>query len=518
MLHVLGCITEQHDLRLVVLAALLCVTGSWTAISLASRARVSASFARSGWTVGAGFVFGTGVWATHFVAMLAYKSSFAIGYDIVPTVGSILVAVSVSTVGFWALLRGHAVVGGMLLGLSVCLMHYVGMDSVEGPFHILFNFYYVASSVIVGVTLATLAALAGISIQDIRGRILATGLLVASIVSLHFTAMTAVTLAPDPTVAFSDVVMAPQSLAIAVAAAAMLIVGLGLTAALLDSHLALRRTDEAARLRAYIVDLESTRLALQETAANLTNALAQASAANDAKSAFLAAMSHELRTPLNAVIGFSDLILTEPFGALGNARYKAYLSDIRNSGSHLLDIINDVLDLSRLDAGQENLSEEEIDIDNLMESALRMVRPQADSSRLRVSVKMEADLPCVLVDARRIRQVLLNVLSNAVKFTPENGDVHINVDAANSGLRIRIADTGIGIAREDMRRVFERFGQVDSSLARKYEGTGLGLPLARQLTELHGGTLTLESELGVGTTVTIVLPLFRLVAPKSAAA
>jgi signal transduction histidine kinase len=290
-----------------------------------------------------------------------------------------------------------------------------------------------------------------------------------------------------------------------------------LVGALLDHHLALRSTVEADRLRAYIAELEATKRSLEGTSRDLNSALVRADAANQTKSAFLAAMSHELRTPLNAVIGFSELVLSECFGPIGSVRYKEYIGDIRKSGSHLLSLINDVLDLSRLDAGQASLKEEKTSLVSIFDETWRMVAGQANQAGVTVSIDLPGNLPRIVADPRRIRQVFLNLLSNAVKFTPHGGRVSISASRIADGLSISIADTGIGIAREDIPKALERFGQVDSRLSRRYEGTGLGLPLAKQLVELHGGTFDLQSTVGVGTTVTMTFPIERIVAADEAA-
>jgi signal transduction histidine kinase len=243
-----------------------------------------------------------------------------------------------------------------------------------------------------------------------------------------------------------------------------------------------------------------------------------AEAASRAKSQFLANMSHELRTPLNAVIGFSELLLSETLGPLGHPRYREYLTDIHGSGNHLLALINDVLDLSRLDAGEGKLHEERTAPAELLELAVRTIAPQAANAGVRLTSDVEPNLPDMMLDARRLYQVLLNILSNAVKFTPGAGSVHAAMARDGEGLRIRISDTGIGIAEKDMARVLERFGQVEDDFARKYIGAGLGIPLSKQFVELHGGRLTLESELHVGTTVTVLLPAARFLPPEVEAA
>ena len=238
-----------------------------------------------------------------------------------------------------------------------------------------------------------------------------------------------------------------------------------------------------------------------------------AETANRAKSEFLANMSHELRTPLNAIIGFSEVIKKGMFGPL-SARYCSYGGDIHESGTHLLNLINEILDLSKLEAGHFELHEEHVDIASVIQTSRRLVEPLAEKGKVQLSEAAENDLPLIRADERRIRQVLINILSNAVKFTPEGGQVRVQSSLRSDGLIMVVSDTGIGIAPGEIPKAMEPFGQIDSKVSRKYEGTGLGLPLAKRLVELHGGTLTVESALGVGTTVTIVLPRERVVPRK----
>jgi signal transduction histidine kinase len=235
-----------------------------------------------------------------------------------------------------------------------------------------------------------------------------------------------------------------------------------------------------------------------------------AEAANRTKSEFLANMSHELRTPLNAVIGFSEMIKVEMFGPV-TERYRGYADDIYNSGTHLLGLINEILDLSKLEAGQFELHEEEIDLAGTVEASLNLVEAQAQKSKIQVSTALDPKVCMIRADDRRMRQILINLLSNAVKFTPEGGKVQVSSLLKNDGLAIQVSDTGIGIAAEDMAKVMTSFGQVESRVSRKYEGSGLGLPLAKHLVELHGGTLTIQSQVDVGTTVTVMLPSNRIV-------
>jgi len=247
-------------------------------------------------------------------------------------------------------------------------------------------------------------------------------------------------------------------------------------------------------------------------------ALRKISAASDAKSAFLANMSHELRTPLNAIIGFSDLMRSQLLGPLGRPRYREYVDDIHSSGLHLLSLINDVLDLSRLDAGMATLVEREVSLRNVADEACKMVATQAKKADARLTIKVPIDLPNVLGDERRIKQIIVNLLSNAIKFTPGPGIITVEMEEAASGILLKVIDNGIGICEADLPKVFERFGQVDNELSRMHDGTGLGLPLVKQLIELHGGSLAAESKLGVGTTITVAFPMNRIIKPANSVA
>jgi len=246
---------------------------------------------------------------------------------------------------------------------------------------------------------------------------------------------------------------------------------------------------------------------LAATNEELQTALIKANEANRAKSEFLAVMSHELRTPLNAIIGFAEIMQLGVFGEIENKNYREYLVNIGDSGKHLLGVINDILDVSKVEAGRLELVEEYIDLGEVVEAAIRLVREKAVEGELDLSVNLEKDMPVMRGDERRLKQIVLNLLSNAVKFTPEGGAVRVYAGVGdNGGHTITVADTGIGIAPEDLDVAMSPFGQVDRRLSRRYEGTGLGLPLCKGLIEQHGGILELESEEGAGTTAVVRFP------------
>jgi PAS domain S-box-containing protein len=251
--------------------------------------------------------------------------------------------------------------------------------------------------------------------------------------------------------------------------------------------------------------------AMKEAEEDLIDAKEHAEAANQAKSQFLANMSHELRTPLNAILGFSEIIASQPLGPIDPARIRLYAGDIHESGRLLMQIINDILDLSKIEAGRVTLSEGPCDLHEIVRTTLNLVSNAAQTKNLRLSDSLAPDLPVVLGDERALTQVLLNLVNNAVKFTLPGGKIALEAATMPDGIAISVTDTGIGIAEEDVPLVFSAFGQVEDAFVRGHDGAGLGLPIARALVELMGGRLDLHSRLGIGTRVTLWLPASRIV-------
>ena len=252
---------------------------------------------------------------------------------------------------------------------------------------------------------------------------------------------------------------------------------------------------------------------LREAEAISRHGREQAEYASRTKSEFLANMSHELRTPLNAIIGFSEIIKDEVLGPLGNEQYNSYALDIHDSGLHLLGLINDILDFSKAEAGKITLIEKPVDLPDTIDACTRLLAPRVAGTSVTLESNIQADFPRITADQTRLKQIIINLLSNGVKFT-EQGSVTVEAEFdTETGIVIRVRDTGIGIAEEDIEHAFSMFGQVDSALSRKFEGTGLGLPLSRSMAHLHGGDLVLQSELGKGTCAIITLPAERIIHP-----
>jgi two-component system cell cycle sensor histidine kinase PleC len=270
--------------------------------------------------------------------------------------------------------------------------------------------------------------------------------------------------------------------------------------------------DNDLRLRATVIDLKRSQTALEHQAIELAD-LAQkysdeknrAEEANQTKSKFLANMSHELRTPLNAIIGFSEIMGSGMFGTLGSEKYQEYCHDILTSGHYLLEVINDILDMSKIEAGRMKLDLESLDLGKALAESLRVVAGRAETKNLVLRAEIVDNIP-VVADRRAVKQILINLLSNAVKFTPDGGKVTVRSRVLSESIVLMIADTGIGIAQQSLRRLGQPFEQVESQLTKTYHGSGLGLAIAKSLTNLHGGSMRLRSTLGAGTVVLVRLP------------
>ncbi|MAF95133.1 MAG: hypothetical protein CMM60_05195 [Rhodospirillaceae bacterium] len=258
--------------------------------------------------------------------------------------------------------------------------------------------------------------------------------------------------------------------------------------------------------------IDTRTLELKELNKHLNKSKKEAESANQAKSEFLANMSHELRTPLNAIVGFSEALENEIYGPLGNKKNLESVAAIHKSGAHLTHIINDILDVSKIEAGKTEIMDADINLSESISACIDMVAPLSTKAGVSVEGDIPDTLPHVRADEDHVKEIVINLLSNAIKFTPNGGQVTASAEhVKRNGVVIRVTDTGIGIAAKDIPKVMEPFGQIAESQKRNHGGTGLGLPICKSLIELHGGSLEIESELGKGTTVTAKFPAERTV-------
>jgi len=493
----LGHFFHDHTPSLVALSIAVAILASYAALDLAARIRAATGTTRRAWLACAAVAMGGGIWSMHFIAMLALDPGPRIEFDVGPTVLSLAVAVLVAGCGFWFMQRkkeadlADLLIGGTLMGLGIAAMHYTGMAAARLPGRIVYDPILVAASVGIAIAAATAALVLASRDQALIKRAMSAGVMGGAIAGMHFTGMAAVDfVAPAQSAGGStpDHALSRQLLAILVAFAAIALLALALVSSFIDQRFAAgaRREQE------------------------LREATLRAEYASRAKSEFLAMMSHELRTPLNAIIGFAELMQEEMFGQLGNKRYHAYVRDIHGAGSHLLTIINDMLDLSKAEAGRIELKEAPVDVVVAVRRCLTIIRGRADNAGVSLTLQAPESLPALLADELRLKQILLNLLSNAVKFTPSGGRVVVDLSADPTSLSIAVRDNGAGISDHDLGRVFTPFVQVGNLYTRKQEGTGLGLPLTKRMVDLHDGSLEIVSALGQGTTVTVRFPRERI--------
>ena len=605
MFAVLTCIFAQHDLRLVAVAAFICIVAASTAFGFHARAIKSFGGLRWAWLGLTAMVAGSGVWATHFIAMLAYQPTMKIAYDLPETALSLVVSVGGMAAGFaiptWRRGLQPGLIGGAVAGASIAVMHYIGIDAIRTEADVSWSMAYVAASILI-------AAAGGMAAFSLRDRV--KGLwawappaltFVLGIVGLHFTAMTAVTLTPNPALVFAGEVMERGGLAIATSALAGLII-LASASLVLMERLGKRNTfaslrhalnavpsglafyDSADRLEVWneafaeltrdsglearvglprkamiaaatakgwfasapegsdrwVADTVSrerrgvsefrlpdgrwiqheacrnadggsvtvlTDVTLQKRSAeDMAAARDVAEAANRAKSEFLANMSHEIRTPLNGVLGIADvLVRTELSG-----QQRELVGVIQSSGRLLNGLLTDLLDLARAEAGAIELRPEPADLGELLIS----VRDLFAGSAQEKGLTMKADIRpgvfgTVSCDAQRLRQVLGNLLNNAIKFT-EAGEVTLSASRRGDQVSFEVRDTGAGFDAAQKDALFQRFQQADNSATRKHGGAGLGLAICDEYVRLMGGQIACDSNPGQGSVFGFTLDLPRL--------
>jgi signal transduction histidine kinase len=491
---------------LVVLSVVVAIFASYTALSLAER--VGRSHGRSvyAWTVGGALAMGSGIWAMHFLGMLAFRLPVAVGYDVPLTLLSLLLPILVSGTALWRVSRPQldwqGLAGsGILMGLGINTMHYTGMAALRMRPGIEYDPGLFGLSVVIAVVASTAALWMCFQLRhDIPhawlGRFGAAFALGCAIAGMHYTGMAAAHFPAGSICQAASSGVSQDGLALMVGIASLGILTVALLVSVFDASL-----ERHSRL------LAASQAAVEERQSMLVRereARSQAESVSAMKDEFLATLSHELRTPLNSVLGWAVLLQR---GTQDAATRQRGLEAIERNARAQAKLIDDLLDMSRIIAGKVRLEVQEVDAAGFVEAAVETVRPAALAKRIELECTI-AGGGAITGDPNRLQQVMWNLLSNAVKFTPTEGKVNVSLEQAGPELVIKVADSGIGIAPEFLPHVFDRFRQADASTTRRHGGLGLGLAIARQLVELQGGTIAVDSEgAGRGTTFVVRFPL-----------
>lgn len=501
------------DPRLIVLSVFIAVIGSYTALDISEQIAIAQGTAPRWWLVGSALTLGLTVWAMHFTAILAHKLPIPVGYDFTTVLISLLLTILASGVGFFLVSRQPLLHWLPLLGAGFCVgggiigMHFTAMSSLQLAAKVFYDLKLCVVSGLVAIAFSLVALWLTFgrrtesNLPEAVRKLGSAVIMGTAICGMHYIAMAGVTFRTSLITLSKFSVVDNKLLAVVLGIAALLILTLALLASFFGRRVsvelavtAIMRQNEA-RLEQLVKQRTEELEALQLIA----------EAANQAKTEFLSNMSHELRTPLTSIIGLSSLLDKQIFGSL-NDKQLQYVNIISTCGYQLLDLINDLLDLAKIEAGREELNLETIEIEGICQYCISLIRQQAINRGLQLELVIEPDLVTCLADNRRLKQILLNLLSNAIKFT-DSGSITLSVRQELCYLQFAVIDTGIGISQEQQGNLFQSFRQLDNQTNRKYKGTGLGLALTKKLAQLHGGDITVESELGRGSCFTFLLPL-----------
>ena len=504
-------LTGHYETPLVLISILVAIVASYSALSLAGRVTEAAGRTKFAWILGGAIAMGSGIWAMHFVGMLAFRLPIPIAYDVPITLVSLVLPILASGLALWQVSRANLGpvrlgVSALIMGIGINAMHYTGMAAMQMQPGIVYDPLLFALSVLIAVVASALALWIAFRLRrstpDVWApRIVAAVVMGFAIVGMHYTGMAAANFPADSVCMAARVGVHRDSLATLVVLATFCVLGLALIASVFDARL-----EANARILAMS---QATAAERQDLLERERNARDQAERLSALKDEFLATLSHELRTPLNAILGWAGMLQR---GVKDEATLRRALETIERNARAQGQLIDDLLDMSRIISGTVRLDVQTVDPARIIEAALGTVHPAAAAKMiaLRTDLGREAGvLPLeVRADPGRLQQVLWNLLANAVKFTPSGGSVQVLLGRDGFDAVVRVIDSGIGIAPDFLPYVFDRFRQQDASISRQHGGLGLGLSIAKQLVELHGGTIAVDSAgAHTGTTFTVRLPL-----------
>jgi signal transduction histidine kinase/CheY-like chemotaxis protein len=492
---------------LVIVSVLVAIFASYTALSLAGRVAHSNGVATRWWIAGGGVAMGTGIWAMHFIGMLAFRLPIRLGYDLWITLLSLLLPIMVSGLALWRVSQSelpikHLVSGALLMGVGISTMHYTGMAAMQmDP-----GIFYAPSLFIASVFIAIVAS-GGALWLAFRLRLNTRNVLLAraggacvmgiAIAGMHYTGMAAAHFPLDSICRAASDGVSQDSLAILIIVGAMAVLTIALLTSIFDARL-------EARSRILAIS-QATAVERQELLMREQKARTQAERMNELKDEFLATLSHELRTPLNAILGWAQLLHLKANDA---AFLQKGLDTIERNAHAQAKLIEDLLDMNRILSGKLRMDTKRVDSTSFIKDALDSIRPAAIAKHIQIETVFAPTIQPITGDPNRLQQVIWNLLSNAIKFTPNGGMVKISLERQIHDIVIEVTDSGIGIDPEFLPYVFDRFRQADASTTRKYGGLGLGLAIVKSLVELHGGTISVASQgKNKGASFTVCLPI-----------
>lgn len=522
-----GAITG-HDMWLVILSFLTASFASYVALDLAERLRNAEGALRWAWHGAASVALGGGIWAMHFLGMLAFRLEAPLAFHPGLTILSLAVPVLVVAVGLWLVSGGVGLArllsAGIIVGMGVVVMHYTGMAALLLPGTIGYRSGLFALSVVIALVAATVALWLALTPQRFGLRVLAALVMGIAICGMHYTGMGALVVTLDPTLAETHEGIPRVILAAAVAAATYGLLVLALIAGIADRRVSAAAAREAEQLRRSFqalgeemrarrlieAELEQSKLALEQRVAertiDLEEARARAEAASQAKSDFLASMSHELRTPLNSIMGFAQLLLYNRAKEPLTVKQERAAVQIEKAGTHLLHLIDEVLDLAKVEAGRLSLSLEPVDTAAVARDVAGHMQPVADAADIALVLDIAEEKVGIVADRTRLIQVLSNLTSNAIKYNRPGGRVTLSVRPGPEGrVTLSVSDTGLGIPADRIDQLFQPFNRLGREHG-TVEGTGIGLTICQRLVQAMGGTIIVESREGLGSQFRFDLP------------